>query len=193
MIFRVGCFEMDIRQSISCNRMWRAVPVRNFVGLVLDSLTKAPPNPTKLSSWWERPELSKVRWSMEWPIKSSELNGVTRSGSASSMTLPTANIWTRRHPSPRQTIHYKDGMKIKFELTVVDTPGDGGVDHDQEINRLISEFVSRMILESFTLIFGNDVFELPSIVEAIRKAAIPYNDNTCFPKVQHQWRWREPN
>ena len=120
------------------------------------------------------------------------------------------------------TIHHKDGMKIEFDLTVVDTPGYGdarGVDHDQEIGRLITEFVSHpetihfvnalcfvgrstdreltpsqeMILESFTEIFGNEVFRScqllvtffdggkPPIVEAFRKAAMPCNDKTCLP------------
>ena len=47
------------------------------------------------------------------------------------------------------TIHHKDGMKIEFDLTVVDTPGYGGVDHDQEINGLISEFISHPETMSF--------------------------------------------
>ena len=51
----------------------------------------SPVGPTPLTDQY----LEKVLWSLEWSIASSELNGVTRSGSASSMTLSTAN-----RPSP---------------------------------------------------------------------------------------------
>ena len=43
------------------------------------------------------------------------------------------------------TIRHKDGMRIPYDLTVVDTPGYGdvrGVDHDLEIDRLITEFMA---------------------------------------------------
>lgn len=89
------------------------------------------------------------------------------------------------------TIYHKDGMKIPFDFTIIDTPGYGdarGVEHDQEVTRLIGKFMGHLeteyhldhinalcfvgrasdlqltpsqkyILESFYKIFSNEVCE----------------------------------
>ena len=39
------------------------------------------------------------------------------------------------------TIHHVDGMKIDYDVTIIDTPGYGDVGHDREITRLIGRFL----------------------------------------------------